>query len=153
MTDRINELASILANTRASILAQKSMIANAQEKLEQLPEYRQLQSLREELSTLVQEEGTTKSNLSLQMLSKYKYEGLIDFPCGKVINRTIITVSNEQSALNWAMERKICIKLDESALKKVAKELRPDGVTITQEPTTRIDSDLSAFEHKDKENG
>ena len=48
-------------------------------------------------------------------------------------------------ALEWAMEHRLCLKLDEKAFEATAKATPLDFVTLTEEPTAAIDSDLAGW--------
>jgi hypothetical protein len=52
-----------------------------------------------------------------------------------------------QDALNWAIEHKMFLKLNETAFERFAKDAPPNMpfVMVNEEPTAAIDSDLSAF--------
>lgn len=52
----------------------------------------------------------------------------------------------DNEAMNWAMEHKLALKLDPSAFEKIAKTSNLPFVTITEEPTATIATELAKVE-------
>lgn len=84
-------------------------------------------ALREAVLTAYRADPTTRKPVvgaEVVLSTKYAYDGA--------------------QALAWARESGVALKLDAKLFEKVAKDAALPFVTITQEPTVRVASDLSA---------
>lgn len=136
-----------IARLRREQVQLKEEIAALNELRDQTPEGLKSRAAQEqyvEISTqLVEIEGIYRA----ECVTEYNETGEKKLPGGQIKIYTSLKY-DEPAAVDWCLahEHGTLLKLDKSGFEKVAKELKPDIVTIKEEPKMTLSSDLSEFE-------
>ena len=135
----LNAMVWALAKSRAEAAAARQAVAEARKAWEA--------SHAEELaSAAAAEEQVTLADAALRaaVLETFKATGDVAPVLGcKVVQRTVLDYT-EAEALAWAKSSGLALKLDVKAFEKVAKATAIPGVTVRQEPSVTVATDLDA---------
>ena len=140
----INELARSLKNVREGIEARTSEVIGLQAELIQNVQYARFLSCQDALSDLRRQEAVTKALLSEALLAAHVSTGEKKYPgIGDVAIRELVAYDPALAVL-WAIGKNEpnLLRVDPKAFDPVAKALRPQFVTITEEPFARIASKI-----------
>ena len=151
MYDPLNSRAKILASVRVqlavSIEAEKEQEILLNESEVGIAHQKAVHLRRD----LEKESASVKSLLSEAMVDHFEETGEKKFSFGQVLDKRTVSIGDKEAAFAWAVNHNLCLTLDQKAIKKIAEELKPDGVVIKMGHATKIDSDLSALLEKESE--
>lgn len=97
-------------------------------------------------------EDISKLELRIKAERIHQYNGYDKSPLyGIGLREKTILNYIDQDAYNWALEHKLCLKLDTKSFEKIAKDGKIDFVTVEKELQATIASDLSKWLEGDNE--
>jgi len=135
-----------LAECRQAEAQAKERIAEIEREQAKTPLGLQLAEFQRGMRAIKDQLAVAKANVRQATLTAYQQTGEKQpHPSVKVVMSTVLSY-NEKEALDYCRTYiPNALKLDRRTFEKAAKVLELEFVTIGQEPTTRIDSDLSVY--------
>ena len=149
MSIKVDTMLFELAQLRKKHQEAQDAAKRTQEVLETDPLYQKVQSFKTDaaqISELVDKLETDIRNVSV---GEFTDNGVKDL--GGVQIKIFVTLEyDEDEAVNYCLEHQHAnlLKLNKTGFEKVAKELKPEFVTIKEEPRAQIASDLSEYLEK-----
>lgn len=146
MSEIVRKQAELLARKRADKTPLAEELKQAEEALSVTPEFLRVKKAKENLATLKSEDSEALTALRASMITADSADEPIP-ACGKVINKTVVTVTDVDVFKKWASEKDLLSLLSPimAEVKKVAPTLKPAGVEIKTVKHAQVSSNLDAF--------
>jgi hypothetical protein len=149
MSIKIDTMLFELAELRKKYKEAQDAAKRTQEVLETEPLWQKVQSFKTDAAEVG--ELVSKLETEIRNVAIYEYidNGIKDL--GGVQIKVFSTLEyDENTAVNYCLEHQHAnlLKLNKTGFEKVAKELKPEFVTIKEEPRAQIATDLSEYLEK-----
>lgn len=152
----LSTLARRVASLRVQVDVAKDMIKQHETALADVPEYQALAAAKEGRDATSRDLEAAELDLRQALLQFYEQSGERKYGCGEVKIFTRVEYE-EAAAIRFAIEHHhdSLLSLNKRNFEKVAKELRPEFVTLVDEPRAQIAGDLGQYlaESAVEENG
>jgi len=135
-----------IAKKRQVIKAHKETMDGHRAVLEKTEEFKNFQIAEDQMVRLKYDLRSTEAEYKTECIEAYEETGEKDQLGGKVKLFTVLEYDKEKARL-WAIEHKHAglLNLAVRAFERVAKNLTPDFVTISQVPRMTLSKDLSQY--------
>ena len=142
----LSSLARRVASLRVQVDVAKDLIKQHEAALTDVPEYQALAAAKVSRDATGRDLEAAELDLRQALLQFYEQSGERKYGCGEIKLYTRLDYQ-PHDALAYCIEHKLndLLELNKRGFEKVAKELKPEFVTLVDEPRAQIAGDLGEY--------